>query len=276
MTALIFLAAGSGFGFSLPGPVQAQGADAASTVQGQVVDQESGRPLAEVAVSLASGPGGTPGAGTRITNAEGRFRFRSVPPGTYRIVATRIGYRERTDTLEVEAGSDLEMYLPLTVSPVPLAPITVEVTRHAPGPLDDFQDRRRTRPGTFIDREQIENRHPIYFSDLLRMVPGARVVPGRFSGSVVLLRGGCRPRLWVDGVPISSSPEGVDAIIQPLDVEAIEIYHASELPAEFGSSSCGAIIVWTRRGEPTGRAGSFWKRLALGLGFLTLGILLSR
>lgn len=239
------------------------------------MDQESGRPLGDVAVSLASGPGGTPGVGTRITNPEGRFRFRDVPPGTYRIIATLIGYRERADTLVVEAGTELQMSLPLTVSPVPLEPIIVEVMRHVPGPMEDFEARRRTRPGTFIDREQIERRSPLFFTDILRTVPGARVVPISPFGSQVLLRGGCRPELWIDGLRMTSLPEGVDALVQPLDVEAVEIYHASELPVEFGSSSCGAIVVWTRRGEPSGRSGSFWKRLAFGLGFLTLGIVLS-
>ncbi|NNM07290.1 MAG: hypothetical protein HKO65_19510 [Gemmatimonadetes bacterium] len=69
-----------------------------------------------------------------------------------------------------------------------------------------------------------------------------------------------------------STGEGVDHLVQPMDLEAVEVYHASELPVEFGSSGCGGIIVWTKRGEPVVRKGSWWKRALFAVGFLALAL----
>jgi hypothetical protein len=67
--------------------------------------------------------------------------------------------------------------------------------------------------------------------------------------------------------------EGADHLLQAMDLEAVEIYHSSTAPVEFGASPCGVIVVWTKRGEPTIRKGSFWKRLGFAAGFLVLALL---
>ena len=110
------------------------------------------------------------------------------------------------------------------------------------------------------------------FSDLFRMVPGARVLPAGPMEQSIRLRGGCRPTLWVDGARLMTS-EGADHLIQAMDLEAVEVYHSSTVPVEFGASSCGAIVVWTKRGEPTMQEGSFWKRVGFAAGFLLLAFL---
>ena len=246
------------------------------TVQGLVVDQVARSPLEDAAVSLAPGPGGGSGLGTRITDEEGYFEFDSVPPGTYTVVVTLLGYRERRDTLRVEPGDHLDVLVALSVDPIPMDPIVVEVRRpFVPVYVEDFEHRRRTRSGTFFTREDIDNRGFLRFSDLLRMVPGARVTPSGLYGQVVTLRGGCRPQLWVDGVRTLTSL-GMDDILPTMDVAAVEVYHGVQTPAEFGSHSCGTIVVWTRRGEPGPATGSFWKRLALAAGFVAATLLLIR
>jgi len=196
--------------------------------------------------------------------------FREVPPGSYRLIVRLLGYRELRDTLEVSLGTDLDLLLPLSVSPIELEPLVVVSDRlPPPGPLRDFEKRRERLNGTFIDREEIERLNPFLFSDLFRMVPGARVVPSGSYASAIRLRGGCRPVIWVDNMRLSTG-EGVDHLIQPMDLEAVEVYHASELPVEFGANNCGGIVAWTRRGEPTIKKGSFWRRALVALGLLTL------
>lgn len=257
-----------------PAPLQGQVPDSASVVRGKVLEHETGTPLASAAVSLASGPGGTGGIGTRVTSSEGNFLFRRVPPGTYRVIVTLIGYRDLRDTLQVDLESDLDLILPMSVSPVELEPLVVAAKRRPRGIMGDFERRRRSLSGTFFNREEIENRQPMLLTDLLRMVPGARVVPTSPYEYTVLLRGSCRPALVVDGMRLLTE-EGMDRILPTMDLEAVEVYHAPSLPVEFGSNPCGAIVVWTRRGEPGLEGGGFWRRLAFAVGFVSLVFLLT-
>ena len=213
--------------------------------------------------------------GTRVTDSNGTFLFRKVPPGTYRVIVTLLGYRDLRDTLQVGLESDMEMVLPMSVSPIPLEPLVVVSERRDRGIMGDFETRRRTGFGSFFDRSEIEARQPSRLTDLLRMVPGAHVIPTGPFAYTVRLRGNCRPELWVDGMRLMTS-EGMDDILPTMDLEAVEVYHSASLPVEFGSTPCGAIIVWTRRGEPGTGEGSFWRRLAFAAGFLTLALLLAR
>jgi hypothetical protein len=213
--------------------------------------------------------------GTRVTNQEGSFLFRAVPPGTYRVIVTLIGYRDLRDTLEVGLESELDLVLPMAISPIELEPLVVVTNRRDRGIMGDFEARRRSRSGTFFNREEIENRHPLFLTDLLRMVPGARVVPTSPYDYTVLLRGGCRPALWVDGMQLMTA-EGMDDILPIRDLEAVEVYHSPSLPGEYGSNSCGAIVAWTRRGEPNSGGGNFWRRFAFATGFSLLALLITR
>ena len=256
-------------------PLLGQVPDSSATIRGRVLEHETGVPVRGAAVSLATGPTGTPGIGTRVTGREGDFLFREVPPGLYRLRVSGMSYADLRDTLRVEAGSDLEVTLPVSASPVALEPIIVSARRRPRGPETGFERRRRSLSGTFITREEIEDRRPFRFTDLLRTVPGARLVPARHLGYQVLLRGGCVPLLVMDGLRIGADPE-LDLFVQPADVEAVEIYHSPNVPVEFGMNTCGAIVVWTRRGEPTGDRDSLWRRLLFVVGVLSLTILLTR
>ena len=255
-------------------PLHAQVLGSSSSLRGQVLEHETGMPLAGAAVSLASGPGGTEGIGTRVTNSEGRFLFRQVPPGTYRVIVTVIGYRDLQETLQVDPESELELTLPMSISPIEMEPLLVVTERGYRGVMGDFEGRRRSRPGTFFNREEIEARQPRYLTDLLRMVPGARVVPTGSHDYTVLLRGGCRPSLVVDGIRLMTEL-GMNDILPTMDLEAVEVYHSASVPVEFGSNPCGAIVVWTRRGEPTNGEGNFWRRFAFAAGFSLLALLLA-
>jgi len=53
--------------------------------------------------------------------------------------------------------------------------------------------------------------------------------------------------VYVDGFKVPGYPGEILAMINPADVEAIEVYRGpSELPAEFMSDDCAAIVIWTK------------------------------
>ncbi|MGW8266388.1 MAG: carboxypeptidase regulatory-like domain-containing protein [Longimicrobiales bacterium] len=247
--------------------------DSLSVFRGRVVDHETGEALYGAAVSLAAGPGGTPGLGTRVTNQDGRFLFRPVPPGTYNLTVTLLGYRTLREPLLVEVQTDLEVVLKLAVSPVELDPIEVVVEQQIRGPLADFERRRQLGMGTYFTREDIEARNPYVITDLLRTVPGVRVMPaGQFGEQAIRLRGNCRPEIIVDGIRTSIDTD-VDHVLPPMDVEAVEVYKGPELPVQFGNNSCGAVVFWTRVPEDTGGHGITWTRIGITAGFILLAFL---
>lgn len=258
-----------------PGPA---GSARPARLQGKVTDRETGAPIAEVAIILRMARG-APQTGAepapRLTNERGLFVFPAVRPGMYTIEISRIGYETLRDSLEVEADAELRMLVQMSVSAVELEPITVTAWVRT-GEMGGFHDRRRAGLGTYITREDIEARNPLYVSDLLRATPGVRVVPlASRGGGDVRLRGGCRPDVFVDGV-LTAGGLAIDDFLGVEDVEAIEVYRGPETPAQFKAGSCGAVVVWTRVPRPVPGKGSFWKRLAIATAFLAMGYFLTR
>ena len=218
-------------------------------VMGVVVDFATGDSLSGATVSLGAGPG-VRARGTRVTDDNGRFSFSDVPEGTYRIVVTFPGFRDMKDTLPVPAEADLELVLPLATGSV-LEPVVVSggLSEAVPG----YERRRRGGARFVITREDIVELRPRFVSELLHRVPGGMVVPTPPYGYTLLLRGQCRPGIWMDGVPAYGATS-IDQIVTAQDVEAVEVYHGFELPVEFGVNACGGILVWTRR-APSATAG---------------------
>lgn len=217
-------------------------------VQGQVVEHETGDPIWSAAVSLGSGPSGTRGQGTRVTGEDGRFLFRNVTPGTYRLSVTIQGYRTMNDTLQVSGEEDLDLILPLSIDPIRLEPIIVTAERE-PLYRRGFEARRRNRSGFLVTREEIEERNPRLLSELLNRVPGGIVLSTPPFGYTLYLRGQCRPGIWVDGMKVPFV-DSIDQLVSPRNVEAVEVYHGFDLPVEFGVNSCGGVLIWTRSGTP--------------------------
>lgn len=231
--------------------------DSVVAVQGTVVDHETGDSIFGATVSLGTGPSGVRGRGTRVTDEGGRFSFQDVPAGTYRLYVTSPGYRDMTDTLRVSADADMDLILPLSTEPIELEPIIV-TARRSPTRMRGYERRRRSGSGFLVTREEIRERNPRFITELLHRMPGGMVVSTPPHGYTLLLRGQCRPGIWIDGVPLSGA-NSIDQLLSPHDIEAVEVYHGFELPVEFGVNSCGGVLIWTRRGNPdAGSAETGW------------------
>lgn len=242
-----------------------------SSVRGVVLEYETGNPLANVAVALSRWSDAEGGPRVRESDARGRFLFDEVPPGRYVLTVARIGFTTSEDTLTVASDSEIRIGVELSPSPVPLEAVVVVVNRSAA--MAGFESRRRRGRGTYITREEIEEMNPTLVTELLRVVPGASFAQRRFGGLELRLRGGCRPTVWVNGArAISASAQeiGIDQILSPFEVEAIEVYRgAGAVPAQFGPETCGAVVVWTRRPTFEGVPALDRKR-----GFIAAGIAL--
>jgi hypothetical protein len=154
-----------------------------------------------------------------------------------------------------------------------------------------FYERQRADFGHFVTRAQIAARDARRVTDLLAAIPGVRILPSSTGlsragidvrGSVLSRGGACHPRVFVDGLMVirgDARPRGTDLfgqqatevrgdpaerleialndVVMPQDIEALEVYRsATQVPVRFGGSGtatqCGAIVIWTRRGQPAG------------------------
>lgn len=257
----------------------------AQTIHGRLLEAESDRPIPQGQLTLLTDRGTA--AAVAFTDADGRFRLVAPRPGGYVLLSRRLGYQSRSDPLQVGAQG-VEIELRLAAVALTLDPVTIEAEVNARYlDLVGFYHRQRADFGHFITRDKIAERRPVRTTDVLNTVPGVRLIPDGASlarvrvqlrGAVTLDGGVCQPRVFVDGLiairgdskPATMSvgaggisdlddveriPElPVDDIVNPNDIEAIEIYRSgAQVPAEFGGmgpfTRCGAIVIWTRRGR---------------------------
>lgn len=185
----------------------------------------------------------------------GVFRFTSVPTGNRQLHFRRLGFAPKSIDAKVAEGQDLALSVVLEASATEIEGMTVEELTHRRQMLSDFYDRSARGFGHFVTREQIEKRNPMNLSDMMRMIPGARLVPIRGTSYSALRfnraqmgNRDCPPQYWVDGVKAWNL--NIDDIV-PQDVEGIEIYSgASTVPPQYntkeGTTICGVVLIWTR------------------------------
>lgn len=239
----------------------------ASRIQGVVRDLVSNQPLEGALVSIE---------GVRlnqVSGPNGRFALTNIPPGPRGLVVSLLGYSTRTDSIVVPPASVLTLDVGLTVEPIRLDPIDISVeARNLDLELSGFYDRRDASSGIFITRERIEERAPIFTTDIFQGLPGVRVAGGlgmgtqkavTVIGSRVLtfsvLPGECHPAVWIDGQlihkgaasPIPDGPAFLDDYVQPEMIAGIEIYNSgAKVPLQYNLfSACGVIVIWTRHGK---------------------------
>lgn len=218
-------------------------------VRGTAVDEAAGIPIAGVAIRVLNAPLAA------VTDEAGRFSIARVPAGDYTLRIEHFSYQAANAKLAVRA-EDLDIAISLGVSAIALDPIVVTAFSRRLEHVG-YYDRERRGIGTFINHKQIAQMNVTNGSDLLRRVPGVRLVPqpSRRNNpqNSTLGRGSCRFRFIVDGVRTLADFE-MD-FLTPDALEGIEVYRGTaEVPADFralvgtdaGQPMCGVIVAWTR------------------------------
>jgi hypothetical protein len=262
---------------------------AAQTIRGQLLEVGTNHPVASAQVALITPSGNAVSADQ--SSGSGHFSLRAPRPGDYRLQVRRLGYRPYLQPVAV-GPRGLVLDVPLEPLPISLDPVTVEADLSLRY-LEQvgFYVRQLSDFGHFITRDVIEQRRATRVSDVLSTVPGVRLVPdGRVLGRTLLqfraaqttFGGLCEPRVFVDGLiairgdskPVVMTPGGglidelneedprspeptVDEVVDPRDVEAIEVYRSgAEVPAHFGGmgpfTRCGVVVIWTKKGRTRG------------------------
>jgi len=223
-------------------------AQSVGAISGTIRDS-TGTPIPGVEVVLLQMQGAV------RSDSVGVFHFTNIPAGKRQLHFRRLGFAPKSLDAEISEGRTLALNVVLEATATEIEGMTVEEATRRRQILADFYDRSSRGFGHFVTRDQIEKRNPMNLSDMMRMIPGARLIPMRNGGQAALRfnrarMGGrdCPPQYWVDG--IKAFALNIDDII-PQDVEGIEIYEgASTVPPQFntkeGTTICGVVLIWTR------------------------------
>jgi hypothetical protein len=90
-------------------------------------------------------------------------------------------------------------------------------------------------------------RNAFAVTDLLRGMPGVRIVPNR-GGETILIRD-CTPAVFLDGIPVMSGASTIRDLIAPVDIGGVEVYNSGMfVPPEFAmyARGCGVVVLWTK------------------------------
>lgn len=220
---------------------QAQTAD----VRGTVTNAQD-QPLPSVNVVLEAPDDGEQVAGTSTT-PNGTFRLRMVSPGTYRLVASAVGYTETTRTITLKGGTRHTVSLQLQSERYGLGELVVSATRTQ-------QDLGSVASSvSVLGPEDLQSQSAVTgdVGDMLaQTVPGLAPSNGSLSNFGQTLRGR-EPFIMIDGVP-QNTPlrDGARSLrtSSPETIERVEVIRGAS--ALYGSGATGGAINFITK-EPT-------------------------
>jgi hypothetical protein len=239
------------FSLGLPRAAAADSTPLTATLEGTVKTIE-GEPVADARVFVR----GSRAIGR--TSASGSFSLTGLPLGTQVAEVAAIGYAAGRQTVDLRPGAPVRTEFIVAKSIQTLPTIEAVGRMGAGADVSTFLERARRSQGHFLTADDIEKRGAIQFEDILRTVPGVQIVPvgqgwrAISSRGIVNMQGDCPFNYFVDGAHFPFDNNSAEPFpIQPIDIMAMEIYAGTaQIPAEFQrmANSCGAIVIWTKRG----------------------------
>jgi iron complex outermembrane receptor protein len=151
------------------------------TLQGRVVDSETGQPVATAQVTILGA--GDQQAGGLLTNAQGVFSVQ-LAPGGYSVVVQSVGYATaRADGVDITAGEVTELTIELESRAVQLNPIVVTGNRNPEKALDS--------PSNVITvgRLRVQERAALTPVEAVKTLPGVDIVQSGLTQANVVTRG---------------------------------------------------------------------------------------
>jgi outer membrane receptor protein involved in Fe transport len=226
-----------------------------SSVEGRVQDTTGGT-LADASVSLVS-PQQAPVASTR-TDAQGRFRFEAVPPGSYLVVAQAPGFAAARTAVAVKEGARAALDIVLE------ARVSEEVTVTArPGSVDDLAG--VAQRVNVIGEQEIALRAKTVVAQAATEEPGVHLQRTSPTIGEFYVRGltGTKVNVYVDGVRYTTGAQrgGVGTffnLVDPAALESVEVLRGPS-SAEYGSDALGGSVQFLTRMPTIVPGGGAWQ-----------------
>ena len=229
-------------------------------IVGTVLNQANDLPIPNALIQLSDGRGS-------LSNEHGRFILVNVPPGTYRVSVSGLGWEPKeVGGVEVVGGGAAVLQVRLTRRVIPLSAIIVSPGTF--GLLDEPSDFALQT----LTREQIET-IPQVGEDVFRSL---RRLPGLASGDIstrLYLRGGLDREvlMLLDGMELYEPYhlkdfEGALGIVDINAVGGIDL-HTGGFPVDYGDRMAGVFDMQTRKAPEEGT------RTSLGLSITNASLL---
>ncbi len=226
------------------GAVGTAHAQAPGTIAGTVFDAPSGEPLPEVNVVVVGAIFGD------ATDASGRFQIEGVPPGSYTVQVSTLGYRTARRTITVEAGATATVEFRLTPSEA------------ATGAAAAVADPAELQPIVRIEEQRLRELNGPDAGVALRTMPGveaARRGPLGFDPNV---RGFTEAQVgvYLDGIHlVAGSPLRMHTPLSPVDPTALRRIEVVKGPYALtqGAGAMSTIRMETPPVEPGAAAGGY-------------------
>ncbi len=214
------------------------------TVKGVIRDAADGTPLPGANIIIERT---MLGASSDLT---GSFTIPRIPPGTYSLKATMMGFRPFRQSITVEAGKTFHLTITMHQTVINMPDVVVTAGKKA----QSFQDVPNSV--AVISSRQIRQKNLFYVSDILEYTPGVTMVRGDVNirgSSGFALGAGSRVLLLVDGIPMMPGDSGNIKwdIIPMSQVERIEVVKGAG-SALYGSHALGGVVNVISK-EPTDR-----------------------
>ena len=220
---------------ALPGPLRA------TTLSGFVQDASDGESLPNATIAL---PQLNTGA---LCNASGYYAVTGLPSGRYAVTISHIGYRTRTDSVDLIADQDLRLDIALATESIRLAEETVITADR------QIEEGRRQIGFSALEAKDLQQMPAAGEADLLRslqMLPGIQAASDISSGLYVRGGGPDQTRILLDQVPLYNPAHafGFFSTFNPDAVKDVSLYKGA-YPAPYGGNLGAVLDVQNREGN---------------------------
>ena len=240
---------------------------AQGTIRGRVLDAASQRPIAEAQVVVTG-----VGLGA-VTNAEGDYVIANVPSGPREVIARRIGYARRSQSVTVGLGADSRLDFSLPLSATQLEQIVVT------GTGGSVERKTLGNSITTLDVAELTAKTSILnVTEVLQSkTPGVTILPGSGAPGTageIRIRGasslsGYAPVVYIDGIRynigdlgsfsatgggtagLAQSSQATSALnnLNPNDIESIEVIKGPAAATLYGAEAANGVIqIITKKG----------------------------
>ena len=243
----VFLAAGLMVAGVIP--LSAQNSTTTGQIRGRVVAQTDGQPLSAVEVTARNVDTGL--ERSSLSNEQGLYAIRLLPPGNYRVRTSIIGFGEGTQAVRVVIGSSSPVNFGLATQAIALEGITITADR----PPIDVADGGVTQ---YVSEFEIDELPSLGrdFTDFIQLSGLVAPDPGETTGGQFSIAGmrASQTSIQIDGVDANNSffgeNRGGSRIPFVFSLESLKEFQiiTNGFDVEHGRFGGGIINVLTKSG----------------------------